>query len=179
MYENKFNLNKQQSLFIAKKLLAENIYCGAKIEEINVTFLDIKNILNGVNVKNINISEIETILNLRDAYKYVLNNFKTELNLEYICKVNDFVARNESLEWGKLRNGTVGISGVRYIPPILNELQVKTSIKNILDKNISITEKAIEYFLYGCRSQMFWDGNKRTSLIVANKIIISRGCWCY
>lgn len=30
--------------------------------------------------------------------------------------------------------------------------------------------------LYLMRSQIFWDGNKRTSMIVANKILISNGC---
>ncbi len=29
--------------------------------------------------------------------------------------------------------------------------------------------------LYGMRGQLFWDGNKRTSIIVANKILISEG----
>lgn len=30
--------------------------------------------------------------------------------------------------------------------------------------------------LYGMRSQLFWDGNKRTSSICANKIMIENGC---
>lgn len=29
--------------------------------------------------------------------------------------------------------------------------------------------------LYGMRSQLFWDGNKRTSTICANKIMIQNG----
>ena len=29
--------------------------------------------------------------------------------------------------------------------------------------------------LYGMRSQLFWDGNKRTSTICANKIMIKNG----
>ena len=37
------------------------------------------------------------------------------------------------------------------------------------------TERAITYMLYGMRSQLFWDGNKRTSTIAANKIMISNG----
>lgn len=38
------------------------------------------------------------------------------------------------------------------------------------------TERAIEYMLYGMRKQLFWDGNKRTSTICANKIMIENGC---
>lgn len=29
--------------------------------------------------------------------------------------------------------------------------------------------------LYGMRNQLFWDGNKRTSMIIANKIMIMNG----
>lgn len=37
------------------------------------------------------------------------------------------------------------------------------------------TERAIESMLYGMRAQLFWDGNKRTSTICANKIMIENG----
>ena len=37
------------------------------------------------------------------------------------------------------------------------------------------TERAIEYMLYGMMAQLFWDGNKRTSTICANKIMIENG----
>lgn len=37
------------------------------------------------------------------------------------------------------------------------------------------TERAIESMLYGMRAQLFWDGNKRTSIICANKIMIENG----
>lgn len=52
---------------------------------------------------------------------------------------------------------------------------MKNQINEIL-KIENATEKAIEYMLYGMRSQLFWDGNKRTSTICANKIMIENGC---
>ena len=51
---------------------------------------------------------------------------------------------------------------------------VKKQIAEIL-KIKNTTERAIEYMLYGMRSQLFWDGNKRTSMICANKIMIENG----
>lgn len=39
----------------------------------------------------------------------------------------------------------------------------------------NITLRSIKYMLYGMRSQLFWGGNKRTSMIVANKIMIENG----
>ena len=97
-----------------------------------------------------------------------------EFNLEFISKVNEFVARNESIAWGKLRNGKVEITGTTYIPDIPNEEQVNKDIEKIL-KIENTTERAIEYMLYGMRNQLFWDGNKRTSTICANKIMIQNG----
>lgn len=34
----------------------------------------------------------------------------------------------------------------------------------------------MDLMLYLMRSQLFWDGNKRTSMIVANKLLIENGC---
>ena len=32
--------------------------------------------------------------------------------------------------------------------------------------------RALEYFAYACKQQLFWDGNKRTSTIAASKSVI-------
>ncbi len=173
--QDKFHLTKQQNLFLAKKTLASNIYNSARLEGINTTYPDTKTILEGVNVPTLKLDEINCILNLRDAWNYTLTNIDAEVNLDFICKVNSFVSRNESLEWGVLRNGKVGINGVDYIPEIPNEKDIINNIENIL-KEKSTTLKSINLMLYLMRSQVFWDGNKRTSMIVANKILIQNGC---
>lgn len=91
-------------------------------------------------------------------------------------KLNEYVARNEALEWGKLRTGSVGISGTNYVPPIPKKEKVITALEDIVsDKDMTATDKALEVFVWGTRGQFFWDGNKRTSLMLANKILISAG----
>jgi len=82
--------------------------------------------------------------------------------------------RNESISWGTLRNGNVEITGTDYIPAVPNKENVEKEIEKILQIE-NATERAIEYMLYGMRSQLFWDGNKRTSTICANKIMIENG----
>lgn len=101
--QDKYNMTLEQNIFLAKKNLISNIYSNARMEGINVTFPQTQTILDGVNVPNLKIDEIECILNLRDAWKYIINNMSTPFNLEFICKVNEYVARNESLQWGVLR----------------------------------------------------------------------------
>ena len=102
--ENKYNLTLEQNIFLAKRNLVDNIYSNARMEGLNVTFPETKTILDGVNVPNLKIDEIQCILNLRDACKYVISNIKEVFDIDFVCKINEFVARNESLEWGKLRN---------------------------------------------------------------------------
>ena len=172
--KDKFNLTLEENVFLAKKQLISSIYMSAKIEGLNVTFLEIQNILEGVNVSNVKLDEINTILNLKDAWKYVLDNIEEEVSLDYILKVNSFVSRNESLSWGTLRTGNVGISGTDYIPKIPKEDEVKKEIENILTIP-NVTLRSIKYMLYAVRNQLFWDGNKRTSMIIANKIMIMNG----
>ena len=172
---NKYNLTLEQNIFLAKRNLVDNIYANAKMEGLNITFPETKTILEGVNVPNLKLDEIQCILNLKDAWKYVINNIDKKFNIEFICKVNELVARNESIAWGVLRQGEVQITGTNYIPEIPNIENVEQQINDIL-KIENPTEKAIEYMLYGMRSQLFWDGNKRTSTICANKIMIENGC---
>jgi len=171
---DKYHLTLDQNIFLAKKLIVENIYNSAKLEGCNVTFPDTQTILDGVSVSNLKISDVECILNLRDAWKFLLSNVENPLTLGYVCKINSYVARNEALEWGVLRNGRVGISGTDYVPPIPVKEDVIEKINNI-NSIENITERAIKYFLWGMRSQLFWDGNKRTSMLCANRILIAAG----
>ena len=174
-YTDKFKLTAEQSLFLAKKKWDENVYCGMKMENRAVTFPQTKTILNGVNVPNVQLDDIQAILNMRDAWKHLLNTINEPVTLEYMCKLNEYIARNEALEWGKLRTGTVGISGTDYMPPIPLQEAVQQELSEILNADASATEKALNAFVWGARGQFFWDGNKRTSLTLANKILIEAG----
>ena len=175
-FENKFHLTPEQSLFLAKKKWDENVYCGMKMENRAVTFPQTQTILNGVNVPNVQLDDIQAILNMRDAWKFLLSTIDEPVTFEYWCKLNEYIARNEALEWGKLRTGTVGISGTDYEPPIPKEATAKTELEAILTaSDASATDKALNAFTWGARGQFFWDGNKRTSLMLANKILLISG----
>jgi len=174
-HENKYNLTPEQSAFLAKKKWDENVYCGMRMENRAVTFPQTKTILNGVNVPNVQLDDIQAILNMRDAWKYLMGSIDAPLTLEYICKLNEFIARNEALEWGKLRTGSVGISGTDSMPPTPVWTEVEAQLAAIMGKDTTATEKALEAFVWGARGQFFWDGNKRTSLTVANKILLMYG----
>ncbi len=71
-----------------------------------------------------------------------------------------------------LRKGTVGVGD--FMPAI----PVKEDVLKEIDRIIKIddpVDEALEYFAYACKQQLFWDGNKRTSTMVASKILIENG----
>ena len=113
-FSDKFKLTPQQSLFLAKKKWDENVYCGMRMENRAVTFPQTKTILDGVNVPDVRLDDIQAILNMRDAWRYIISTVDEPVTFEYWCKLNEYIARNEALEWGKLRTGSIFISGTDY-----------------------------------------------------------------
>ena len=175
-FPDKFSLNRQQSVFLAKKLWDENVYCGMRMENRNVTFPQTKTIIEGINVPGISLDDITAILNMRDAWKYLLQSVDDRLDLSYVCKLNSFIARNESLDWGVLRYGNVAISGTDYRSPVPVHAKVESEIKEIVTAYDTATSRALDLFCYITYNQLFWDGNKRTALMAANKLLIVKGC---
>ena len=174
-YADKFHMTPEQSLFLAKKKWDENVYCGMRMESRNITFPQTKTILQGVNVPNVQLDDIQAVLNMRDAWRFLLGSMSEPVTFEYWCKLNEYIARNEALEWGKLRTGSVGISGTDYFPPVPTAEAVRNELDVILTADTTATTKALESFVWGVRGQFFWDGNKRTSMTLANKILIADG----
>ena len=146
------------------------------MENRNVTFPQTRTIIEGVNVPGVSIDDITAILNMRDAWKCLLDSVDGRLDLAYICKLNSFIARNEALEWGVLRYGMVGISGTDYVPPVPVKSKVESDIRQITSAYETPTSRALELFCYITYNQLFWDGNKRTALMTANKLLITQGC---
>ena len=172
---DKYHLTPEQSRFLAKKSWDSNVYCGMKMENRAVTFPQTKTILEGVNVPDVRLDDIQAILNMRDAWRFLLGSIDEPVTLDYLCKLNEYIARNEALEWGKLRTGKVAISGTDYVPPVPAPQAVEAELAAILTADTTATEKALTAFAWGARGQFFWDGNKRTSLVLANKILLQAG----
>lgn len=168
------SMTREQNVFLAKKKIVESVFNSAYIEGCNVTFPQTQTILDGAVVSNVSVDDIQTVINLRDAWRFILNSLDSPLTVEYICKVNEHISRNESLEWGVLRTGSIGAGGADWkpLPPIYEEVATKLDTISAISDSV---ERALEYFCYAVKAQLFWDGNKRTSTLVANQIIVSAG----
>lgn len=173
---NKYNLNERESRFLLKKSIVGLIHSASRLENVNTTFPQTKTIIDGMSVSGVSMDDVQVIVNLKNAYQYVLNlPYDTNFDLTIACKINGFISYNESLEWGVLRKGNVGIHGVDSTPTVPVESEVKSTIKEIMNIDKSPTYKALKYMYYAMRAQNFWDGNKRTAIVSANIMMMLSG----
>ncbi len=96
------------------------------------------------------------------------------MNLGCIQDFNRLVGRDLVYKSGFLRTANIRLSGTDYRSNLPIDYEVKSSINKIL-KNDDKEDIALDLMLYIMRSQLFFDGNKRTAMLVANKILIENG----
>lgn len=172
--KDQFHLSHADNLLFARKLLPQSLYSGALMENIPVSYDGVLNILDGMDIQNIPLDYISYILNLRDGWKEMMQTVHEPITVEYLCRINSFVAKNEGKPCGILREDDKEIPRIHRVVPAPNLKDIQTTLNNILSIDC-ITQRAISFFLYGLYHQLFWECNKQTSFIVANKILIRNG----
>ena len=175
--ENKYNLTAEQNIFVAKRNIVDYIWKSANLEGIAVTYPDTQTIYDGFSVSGYKLEEINAINNLKKTWQFILNDIDIVLNFAYICKINELVGENVFYNPGVIRTTPVNIGGTGWKPDFPIETKIKEELEELLSNNeISKTEQAINVMLWVMRRQMFIDGNKRTAMLIANKIMIENGC---
>ena len=169
-----YKLTKEQNIFIAKRNIVDYIWKSANLEGITVTYPDTQVIFDGYSVQGYKVEEITAINNLKKAWQFLLNDIDLELNLAYICQINKIIGEGIFYNPGIIRSTPVNIGGTTWQPPIPFESQIKEELDRVAGE--SNTERAINMMLYLMRKQIFLDGNKRTAMLIANKIMIENGC---
>lgn len=181
MFSDKYNLSLKENIFLAKKVLVAQIHNLSRFENCQTTLLQTEQIINGQNVASASLGDIQTILNLKRAYQYVMRHISDGLpvDIPLLKKINSIVAQEDSLAPGDFRTGTVGVTlvdGSRHTPPAISEVEVQNLFSQIANRSRSTTETAIRSMLAFMRQQIFWDGNKRTATLFANALLIEKGC---
>lgn len=176
MLKDKYNMTQEQNIFLAKRNIVDSIYKSSHIEGIDITFPETQKIFDGGNVSKFRIDEIQTINNLKHAWLFVLNSINNKNDLNLLKSINSLVGSNLVDNAGNKRNYNVSIGGTDYKPEIPDEKKVEKYINDtISDSSKTITDRAITIMCYLMRTQFFNDGNKRTSMLFANKILIENG----
>ena len=177
--ENKYNLTREQNVFIAKRNIVDYIWKSANLEGISVTYPETQVIFDNGIVNGLKVNEVIAINNLKYAWQFILEEDNGGYNFNTICEIHKLVCDKLVLDndLGHLKSTPVNIGGTSWKPQFPIESQIKEELEELLNQKAKTkTEIAIEIMLWLMRRQMFIDGNKRVAMIFANKIMIDNGC---
>lgn len=173
------NSDKKYYTFLAKKDKIDFIYNTSALEGNPMTYPEVQTLLDGITVGGRKLSDEQMILNQNRSVELLFELIKTnkfKIDKKTFCKLNFEVSKEESLKWGEFRDGNVNIGGTEYKPPHFKELDkiFDSEIKKIKKIENPII-KAFIFFLFGAKMQFFYDGNKRTSRLMMNGILLENG----
>lgn len=163
-----------------ERLVIELSWKSSKIEGNTYTLLDTeKLILEGKEAYGHSKEEAVMILNHKSAFTFVHENRErfqtlTRANLE---ELHAILVKDMSVGLG-LRKSLVGILGSKY-QPLDNVHQITEAVENLsalVERMKSPYEKACVALLGISYIQPFEDGNKRTSRLMANALLMAHGC---
>ena len=172
--------DRKKAIMMAYKMLPEYVFDTSQLENNPLTFPEVKTLLDGITIGGHKISDVEQVLNIKNAWMTLLDLIQADRffpSIRIFNQINEIIAKNEAIYSGKFRNGSVSIAGTqKYKAPKYDELDsiFSNEIHVILDKFPPV-EQAIRLFLWGSLNQFYWDGNKRTARIIANGILINKG----
>lgn len=143
---------------LAKRSLVDSIYTSCKVEGLSTTFPDTQNILDNAPVTT-TADVVVFTLNMRDAWRFLLDNLDYPINLMYIRELNKICGNRLIYGSGELRTSNVRIGGSSYIPQIPTQEEVIRKL-NELNTMTDPIERAVKTFCYLAKAQLFIDGNK-------------------
>lgn len=153
------------------------VHTTSRFEGINTTLSQTRTIIDGLGVDGVPIDQINTIVDLKRGWQFITeSNITEDISLDFEKQINKIVAAKDALIPGELRTGEGGVnigSEDYFVPPKINEEKEKQYLNDLLQSDRSTTDKALTLMYHNMRNQIFWDGNKRTATIAANKIMMT------
>lgn len=171
--------DKEKALFIAHKVFAELVFDVQSLEGMPFTMPEVQTYLQGVTVGGHKVSDVEKLKQQKLGWELLIKMVKDgsfSLTKETACAIQSVIGHGETLAPGQFRTGQVGIAGTEHKPPKASALDAifKQMIEE-LSRLAHVREQAYRLHLDFARNQFFWDGNKRTGLLMLNGHLMSNG----
>lgn len=171
--------NTKKAVFIAEKIFAELVFDVQKLEGMPFTMPEVQTYLQGITVGGHKVTDEDKLKQQIYGWKHLIALVKTKnfaLTKDIACSIQEIIAKDEALEIGQFRSGGVGIAGTSYSPPPADTLD--TVFEGMLEEIRAmpdVREQAYRLHLDFARSQFFYDGNKRTGLLMCCGHLMSNG----
>jgi len=164
---------------LAKRQLSELVYDAVNLEGINFTLPEIQTLLDGITVGGRKISDQQIAINQAQAWRTLfhwIENNEFVVSAEKACELHGIAGKDEALEWGKFRKGSVTIAGTAHMPPKASELSdFFLAMVRKMHQMDDIYDQAIHLFLTMARHQFFYDVNKRMGRFIMNGLLLTKG----
>ena len=155
---------------MAKRLLVDSIWKSANLEGLGTTFPKTEAILANAPTTT-KAEEVLFIVNMKRAWQFLLDNLNYDNCIMLLREYNKIVGELLFNYAGEIRTIPVQIGGTSWEPEIPHAGVIISAIEE-MEKVEDIELRALKYFCYVARTQMFIDGNKRVAQLIANKILI-------
>ena len=155
---------------MAKRLLIDSIWKSANLEGLGTTFPKTEAILANAPTMT-KTEEVLFIINMKRAWQFLLDNLDCGNSLMLLREYNKIAGELLFHYAGDIRTIPVQIGGTTWEPEIPQTGIIIDNIEEI-EKIEDLELKALKYFCYIARTQMFIDGNKRVAQLMANKVLI-------
>lgn len=155
---------------MAKRMLVDSIWKSANLEGLGTTFPKTEAILANAPTTT-KTEEVLFVINMKRAWQFLLDNLEYNNCIMLLREFDKIVGELLFHYAGEIRTIPVQIGGTSWEPEMPHTGIIMDSINKI--EQIEDAElKALKYFCYIARTQMFIDGNKRVAQLMANKVLI-------
>ncbi len=161
---------KDTAVEMAKRMLVDSIWKSANLEGLGTTFPKTEAIL--VNAPTTTkTEEVLFVINMKRAWQFLLDNLEYRNCIMLLREFDKIVGELMFSYAGEIRTIPVQIGGTSWEPEMPHTGIIMDSIKEI-EQIEDVELRALKYFCYIARTQMFIDGNKRVAQLRANKVLI-------
>lgn len=158
------------AIAMAKRLLIDSIWKSANLEGLGTTFPKTEAILANAPTET-KTEEVLFVVNMKRAWQFLLSNLDYPTNIMLLQEYNRVAGELLFSNNGEIRTFPVQIGGTSWEPELPNTACIITALEEI-GKIPDVEQRALKYFCYVARAQMFADGNKRVAQLIANKVLI-------
>ena len=167
----------KENIFIAKRMLVDNIYKAAKLEDSAITYPETIELVElNKNIGSLTPNEVTDVVILKRAWEWLLDEellsqrqWSLDLIQEIHTKVTFGMENLQLYDIGQLRTNGIQTPGTKWHQMRSDAEKLHLALDEIVNRSDDVVERALELYLWSCQ-------NKRTSIFLANFELIRNGC---
>lgn len=161
---------KDTAIEMAKRLLVDSIWKSANLEGLGTTFPKTEAILANAPTTT-KTEEVLFVINMKRAWQFLLDNLEYNNCIMLLREYDKIVGELLFHYAGEIRTIPMQIGGTTWEPEMPHTGIILDRLREI-EQIEHVELRALKYFCYIARTQMFIDGNKRVAQLMANKVLI-------